>query len=123
MPNRSLVLLGLLLATPASADPPRYTRKPNLAIDVTLSDRVKPIQPTPTKGRAATAEEVMAIESQNEPLRREQEVILRQLANETPDDDPDKPDLLFRLAEHYAKQQRFWRLQSLKPAVPAKPRR
>ena len=122
MPNRSLVLLGILLATPAYADPPRYTRKPNLVIDATFSDRVKPIRPTTTKGRAATADEVMAIAEQNEPLRREQEVILRQLANETPDDDPDKPDLLFRLAEHYAKQQRFWRLKSLEPAVPAKPR-
>ncbi|MDB4960506.1 MAG: Tetratricopeptide repeat protein [Myxococcales bacterium] len=113
----------MLLATPAYADPPRYTRKPKLAIDVTFSDRVKPIQPTTTQGRAVTADEVMAIETQTEPLRREQEVILRQLANKTPDDDPDKPDLLFRLAEHYAKQQRFWRLKSLEPAVPAKPRR
>ena len=48
----------------------------------------------------------------NEPLRREQESILVQLVHDTPQDDPDKPDYLFRLAEHYAMQQRFWRLQS-----------
>jgi len=68
---------------------------------VKLSDRVKPIQPTTgVQGRAATAN----------------------LVAETPDDDPDKADLLLRLAEHHAKQQRFWRLTSIKPAVPAKPR-
>jgi hypothetical protein len=121
MPNRSLVLLGMLLAIPAYAEAPRYTRKQNVAIDVKLSDRVKPIQPTKAiRGRAATADEVMVIEEQSEPLRREQEVILGQLVNETPDDDPDKADLLFRLAEHYARQQRFWRLKALQPAGPAK---
>lgn len=119
-----LVLVGVLLATPAYADAPRYTRKQNVVVDVTLSDRVKPIQPTTgVQGRAATANEVMVIEEQTEPLRREQEVILGQLVAETPDDDPDKADLLFRLAEHYAKQQRFWRLKSMEPAVPAKPHR
>lgn len=119
---RTLLVLAVL-ATGAHAELPRYTRTPNVAIDVKLSDRAKSIKPTIDKGRPATANEVMAIQEQNEPLRREQEVILGQLVNETPDDDPDKPDLLFRLAEHYAKQQRFWRLKSLEPAAPAKPRR
>lgn len=118
-----LVLVSVLLATPAFADAPRYTRKQNVVVDVKLSGRVKPIQPTTgVQGRAATANEVMVIEEQTEPLRREQEVILGQLVAETPDDDPDKADLLFRLAEHYARQQRFWRLESMEPAVTAKPR-
>lgn len=117
------LLVSVLLASRVHADAPRYTRKPNLAIDVTLSDRVKPTQPsTGVRGRPATATDVMVIEEQNEPLRREQEVILGQLVRDTPDDDPDKPDLLFRLAEHYAKQQRWWRLKSLAPAVPDNPR-
>lgn len=119
-----LVLVSVLLATPAYADAPRYTRKQTVVVDVKLSERVKPIQPTTgVQGRAATANEVMVIEEQNEPLRREQEGILGQLVKDTPDDDPDKADLLFRLAEHYAKQQRFWRLKSMEPAVPAKPRK
>ncbi|MBA3455795.1 MAG: hypothetical protein H0T42_22050 [Deltaproteobacteria bacterium] len=117
-----LLVLGALLATPASAENPRYTRNQNVAIEVKLSDRVKPIKPTTgIQGRPATATEVMAIEELKEPLWREQEVILQQLVNETPDDAPDKADLLFRLAEHYAKQQRFWRLKSMEPAVPAAP--
>lgn len=125
MPKRSLVLLAALLATPAYADAPKYTRKQNVVIDVKPSDRTKPIQPvTKLAGRPVTATEVMVIEEQNEPLRREQEVILGQLVRDTPDDDPEKADLLFRLAEHYAKQQRFWRLKSMEPAAPAKtPRR
>ena len=114
-----LVLVSVLLATSAYADAPRYTRKQNVALDVKLSDRVKPIKPTTgVQGQPATATDVMAIEEQNEPLRREQEVILGQLVRETPDDDPEKADLLFRLAGHYAKQQRVWRLKSLEPAVP-----
>jgi len=87
---------------------------------VRLSDRVKPTQPTAAiQGRAVTATNVMEVEQRSVPLRREQEALLVQLVKETPDSDPDKADLMFRLAEHYAKQQRFWRIKALEPVVPA----
>jgi hypothetical protein len=48
-----------------------------------------------------------------DPIREEQEGLLGQLVRETPDDDPDKPDILFRLAERYAQQARLFRLQAI----------
>jgi hypothetical protein len=109
--------LLLLAATTASADPPKFTRPQTVVIPVKLSDRTKPIQPVATiPGRPITGDEAMKIEEETQPIRLEQEAVLAKLVAQTPDSSPDKPDLLFRLAEHYAKQQRFWRLKSLAPA-------
>ena len=43
----------------------------------------------------------------------EQERILEKLIKDTPADDPDKPDYMFRLAEHYAQQLQFWRIKAV----------
>ncbi len=114
-----LSLLLLLAATTASADTPKYTRPHTVVIPVKLSDRTKPSRPVAAlPGRPLTGDEAMQIEEDTQPIRVEQEAVLAKLVAQTPDDSPDKPDLLFRLAEHYAKQQRFWRLKSLAPAAP-----
>jgi hypothetical protein len=111
------LLLVLLAATTASAAPPKYTRPQTVVIPVKLSDRTKPIQPVATPpARPITGDEAMKIEEDTQPIRLEQEAVLAKLVAQTPDSSPDKADLLFRLAEHYAKQQRFWRLKSLAPA-------
>jgi hypothetical protein len=108
------VLAVLVIAAPAAADPYRYVRKPGVVVEAPkLSDRVKPKPPKVIKDRPLTGNDVMLIEERNEPLRREQEALLVKLVGQTPDSDLEKPDLLFRLAEHYAKQQRFWRLKSI----------
>jgi len=115
---RNLVTVLLVLATStASADAPKYKRPQTVVIPVNLSDRTKPIQPVATPpARPITGDEAMKIEEDTQPIRLEQEAVLAKLVAQTPDSSPDKPDLLFRLAEHYAKQQRFWRLKSLAPA-------
>lgn len=116
---RTLVILAALCAAPAAfADPPKYTRKQPLAPTPHLSERVKPRavatpKPTPT----LTPDGIMAVIVQQQPLRREQEVILEKLVKATPDEDPEKPELMFRLAEHYAQQLRFWRLKAIEPTV------
>src|SRR5262245_2343527 len=115
---RTLILAGVLAAATTSlADPPRYTRKPDLRIDVKLSNRVKPVQSSTASPQRApiTADIALAIEVNAQPIRREQEAILVRLVNDTPDDDPEKPDLMLRLAEHYAQQLRFWRLKAIEP--------
>ena len=118
-------ILALLLATSlVHADPPRYSRKQNVVIDVKLSSRVKPTAPTPpppTKP-VVTATAIIEAEMTTQPIRRDQEAILEKLVADTPDDDPEKPDYMFRLAEHYAKQLRFWRLQAVAPTLPPRAR-
>jgi hypothetical protein len=121
---RTLIALSLLATSLAHADPPRYARKPNLVIDVKLSSRVKPAEPTPPPATkpTVTASAILEAEVATQPIRREQEAILEKLVADTPNDDPDKPDYMFRLAEHYAKQLRFWRLQAVAPTLPPRAR-
>ena len=111
---RTLLLVVLVAAAPAYADPPKYVRKPDLKIEVKPSARVRPIQAKTAKRQPeVTPDDVLKREELAAPLRRDQEVMLLQLIADTPDTDPDKPDYVFRLAEHYATQLRFWRLKSV----------
>jgi hypothetical protein len=116
---RNLVLVGVLLATsPAFADPPRYARKPKLDIPVQLSNRVKPTQPKATEpAKPITADALLEIKQRQQPFRKEQERVLEKLIKATPDDDPEKPDYMFRLAELYAQQLQFWRIESVEEAL------
>jgi len=111
-----LTLLVLTISATAFASP-KYTRKQDLHIDVKQTPRTKPLPPPERHTPEATtpavrADDILAIEDQAEPLRAEQQAILIQLVNDTPDTDPDKPDYLFRLAEQYALQLRHWRLRA-----------
>lgn len=118
-------LILIVFATSSSiADPPRYARKQTFEIGVKLSKRVKPVAPaTQPRARPLNADEILAIATDNEPIRREQEALLIKLVRDTPDDDPDKPDHMFRLAELYAKELLYWRLKANAPVSPAPPRR
>src|SRR5689334_19769262 len=109
------LLLVVIATSTAAADPPRYTRKPHLEVPVKLSDRVRPVEPrrAPAAKPIVTADDLMAVQESQQPIRREQEAILIKLIAGTPDDDDEKPDYLFRLAEHYAQQLRFWRLKAI----------
>jgi len=119
MRNRLLMLAVLVIAPSAHADRPKYVRKQHLEIDVKPSERVKPIEPAKPVSHqpAVTADQVLMIEERVDPIRQEQEAILLGLIRDTPDDDPDKPDYLFRLAEHYASQLRLWRLKAVEPTI------
>ena len=104
-----ILIVVIVLCSTAHADHRRYTRAP-AAPPVTpskLSHHAPPVT-----GPAVTADEILRIEEGNQPVRREQEALLVQLARETPETDPEKPDILFRLAELYAHQLRFWRIKA-----------
>ena len=123
---RTLLFVAVLVAcTVAHADRPHYTRKQSLAIPVKLSDRTKPVRPPaapPPSQPTVTADQLIEIEDIQQPIRRGQEAILEKLVADTPDSDPEKPDYMFRLAEHYAKQLRFYRMKSIAPTMPARAR-
>jgi hypothetical protein len=116
--HKALIVGIVMAASFAYAEPPKYTRKQPVTVPVTLSERVKPIQPVkqaPTKPVSADA--VLIIKERQQPLRKEQEAILEKLIKDTPDDDPDKPDYMFRLAEQYAQQLQFYRLKSMEAVL------
>lgn len=114
----AIVTILSLVAATSRADPPRYTRKQDLKLDVKPRPRAKaPRRPATGPARPVTADDALAIEELVDPIRKEQEIILLELIRDTPDSDPDKPDYLFRLAEQYSAQQRLWRLKAIAPTV------
>jgi hypothetical protein len=112
-----LLVTTMLLSPAADAERPRYAREQHLDLDVTLSSRVRPKATPRVAAPVVTADDMMLIEERTQPIRREQEVILTKLIADTPDSDADKPEYMFRLAEHYAKQLRFWRLKAAERAI------
>lgn len=60
-----------------------------------------------------TADQFMNIQGQVKLIRSQQIAEYRRLIEETAADDPELPDLLFRLAEQYAQQQRYWRFRHM----------
>ncbi len=60
-----------------------------------------------------TADQFMNIQGQVKLIRGQQIAEYRRLIEETAADDPELPDLLFRLAEQYAQQQRYWRFRHM----------
>ncbi|TMQ04372.1 MAG: tetratricopeptide repeat protein, partial [Deltaproteobacteria bacterium] len=122
----NLAVLGVLVATTgARADRPKYTRQSDVKVDVKLSDRVKPIVPKDPKDKQQedlplSADQVLAVEGLVGEIRTEQEAILIDLIDKTPDSEfEEKSDYYFRLGELYAKQQRYWRLKGTEMAIAA----
>ncbi len=118
MNRTSLALLGvMLLAVPAAGKTPNYTRNSTVKVNVHLSERTKPHQQklpdVKDQKPTLTADAVLSIEGLVGNIRGEQEQILVELIQNTPDSEGDeKSDYYFRLGELYAKQQRYWRLKS-----------
>jgi tetratricopeptide (TPR) repeat protein len=109
--------IGGLGGTSAWAQKAKYTRTQDLKVDVKLSDRVKPIVPKDPKEQVPqpelNADQVLSIEGLVGEIRGEQEQILQELIQQTPDTEvEEKSDEYFRLGELYAKQQRYWRLKT-----------
>jgi hypothetical protein len=113
------ILLVLALLPSLAIAEGRYKRPQPSAPPVNLSDRTKPIQPKAIETKPITSDAALAGLAKAEPVRREQEDILFKIAANTADDDPEKADILFRLAEHYAKQMRYWRLEATKAQIVA----
>jgi len=113
-----LVIAVLLVSVTAWAD--KYTRQQNVKIEVTLSERAKPLPPkaaAPT-ARPITADAALALEARRMTYHADQEAILLKLIATTPDSEVDeKADLYFRLGELYARQQRLQRLRAGEAAI------
>jgi tetratricopeptide (TPR) repeat protein len=64
-----------------------------------------------------TADQFMHLETEVQNIRDEQIEEFKELIQETEEDDPERPDLLFRLAELYAGKQRFHHFQAMEAAA------
>lgn len=115
----TVVVIAALGARAAVADAPKYTRTQSVRIDAPRTERTRPLQAheLPPATPSVTGSDVLLAEERSEPLRRDQEQLLEKLIRNTTDDDPDKPELMFRLAELYAKQQRLWRIEAAEAEV------
>jgi TolA-binding protein len=118
MPRLSVCLTFAVVAVSgvASAQHARYPRSQPTPQAPDFSDRVKPLVATPVANQPAAtkpsinADAVLAIDGLRGNIRNEQEQILAQLIQNTPDSEvEEKSDYYFRLGELYAKQHRFWR--------------
>jgi hypothetical protein len=86
----------------------KYKRQQDVKVDVKLSDRVKPIQQKPQGASEfkpeLTADSILNVEVAVGDIRAEQEQILVDLIQQTPDSEvEEKSDYYFRLGELYAK--------------------
>jgi tetratricopeptide (TPR) repeat protein len=115
------VAFGLAVATPAlalAADPPAPTnsgkgryQKQEKEVQASQTNLTKPAAPPPPKketGPAITIDQfIFQKQGQIQKLVDAQIIKMRRLIAVTQDDDPQKPDFHFRLAELYAEKQRF----------------
>jgi tetratricopeptide (TPR) repeat protein len=114
------VVVGLAVLTPAAAlaaDQPsnsgkgRY-QKQEKEVQASQTNLTKPAAPPPPKketGPAITIDQfIFQKQGQIQKLVDAQIIKMRRLIQVTQDDDPQKPDFDFRLAELYAEKQRFY---------------
>jgi len=114
----ALVALALVAPSVASAQVGRYKRK-TVAPKVKKTAATKEIKAEDKSDQEKerervpeiTADQFMQIETEVQNIRNEQITEYIALIKDTPADDPERPDLLFRLAELYAQKQRYYRFQ------------
>ena len=116
-----VVALSTLLAVDAHAERPQQTRERGLErVDVDdtdategLTERAARREPEEEPEPALSADEFMQVQTETRAIRDEQIENYRMLIENTRDADPDKPDLLFRLADLYSRKQRYHQFQGM----------
>ena len=112
-----VALVATALALPAGAQSTAKYKRSGARVDVKVkqTELTRGIKAKAT-GKSefvpeVTADQFMNIQGQVKLIRGQQIAEYRRLIEETAPDDPELPDLLFRLAEQYAQQQRYWRFR------------
>jgi len=109
------VLVAAALSWPGLAigqAKPKYTRNVKIDVKVKQTDRTKKIEEKPHEKSELkpqlSADEFMEVLGKIQVIKGEQIKALEALIEETDSDDPELPDLYFRVAEAYAQMQRYW---------------
>lgn len=111
-----LMAIGVALIWPEGAEAQRYKRESQIdKIQVKQTDKTKKLEAKSKQEQQPTlsADDLINIEGKIRNIRSEQIEQYELLIEDTDEDDTEKPDLLFRLAELYAQQQRYWRFQAM----------
>ncbi|WP_428267477.1 tetratricopeptide repeat protein [Haliangium sp.] len=109
--------IALALAWPLSAAAQRHKRESSIKkVEVQQTERTKRLEPkAKTEERRPTldADDIIALQGKVRNIRNEQIQQFELLIEDTDIDDPERPDLMFRLAELHAQIQRYWRFQAM----------
>lgn len=109
--------VGLVLLWQQPADAQRYKRESTIKrINVKQSEKTKKLQAKSKKEQqqpVLSAEDLIQLQGKVGEIRDEQIQQFALLIEDTDIDDPERPDLLFRLAELYAQKQRYWRFLAM----------
>jgi TolA-binding protein len=115
LPFAAHVVIG---APDALAQAPKYQRTtPKVKVDVKQTERTKKLSERALKTKketrpTLTSEQFLDVQGQVGGIRKSQQSKLVRLIKITGDDNPDKPKLLFRLAESFSKEQRYYRFRA-----------
>lgn len=108
--------IGLALIWPGAVEAQRYKRDSVIGnIDVKQTEKTKKLQPKAKEEvrPEITADDFIELQGKILHIRDEQIRNFWLLIEDTDPDDPELPDLLFRLAELHAQQQRYWRFRGM----------
>jgi TolA-binding protein len=110
------VAAAALFATATAEAQPKYNRK-TVDIKVQQTDATKKLEARKSDKEKAvpelTADQFFVVEGAVQNIQDEVIDNLKDLINETDDKDPEKADLLFRLAEAYANKVRYWHFRGM----------
>ncbi len=112
----AILSLVLFSSTAVFADA-KYTRKTS-DIKVQQTQATKKLETKKSEEPKGPSKEITAdlffqVQGAQQNIREAQMVELKSLIQETEDNDPEKPDLLFRLAELYAQKQRYFHFKAM----------
>lgn len=109
----SMVLVGTAVAQKAG----KYTRESTIKkVDVKQTNKTKKLKPKKKKEETVpvvTADEFIERQGDVKHIRKEQIALLEELIEDTDDDDNEKADLQFRLAELHSQLSRYWRFRGM----------
>jgi tetratricopeptide (TPR) repeat protein len=116
MMNRSGIVFGcsFLVAAAAHADKPKYTKQ-EASITATQTALTKPASKAKEEKKRPdlSAQDVFGgVGEQLKAVTDSQIKVLQKLIDNTSDDDPEKPDYLFRMAELYAEQEHYYNFKA-----------
>lgn len=114
--SATIVTMALALVWPQAAQAQRYKRTSLIKeVKVQQTDKTKKLEEKPKKEQRPeiTADEFIAIQGKVGNIRKQQVQQYEILINDTSQDDPEMPDLLFRLAELHAQSQRYWHFRGM----------
>ena len=112
-----LCALAFVITGTAYAQAPKHTRDKKIKIKVKQSERTKKMKPRKRKKfeikPELTSDDILKIQGKAAYFKKQQIQVLKDLILETDPDDPELPKIVFRVAEIYSQQNRYWNARAM----------